>query len=194
MKLLSHFPAIGVSNTYILGSRDGGKAILIDPGRFDVTLLDLIENNNFDISTVLVTHDHENHIKGLRTLMKIYNPVIIAGNDEIAGFRTRPVDGGMKIDQSGFPVEIINVEGHSSDSRVFKVGPYIFTGDILSAGRIGSSPSSYSRELLIHSIRDRLVSLDEDLLILPGHGPPTTISAEIRWNPDLRDEHRDSAD
>ena len=187
MKLLSHFPAIGVSNTYIIGSQDGGNAILIDPGRFDVTLLDLIENNNFDITTVLITHDHENHIKGLRTLMKIYNPVIIAGNAEVAGFKTKPVSDGMKIDQSGFLVEIINVEGHSSDSRVFKVGPYIFTGDILSAGRIGSSPTSYSRDLLIHSIKERIISLNEDLLILPGHGPPTTISAEIRWNPALRE-------
>ncbi len=63
MKLLSHFPAIGVSNTYIIGSAEGGDAILVDPGRFDVTLLNLIEENNIDIKKGLVTHDQENHIK-----------------------------------------------------------------------------------------------------------------------------------
>ncbi|MCK5735544.1 MAG: MBL fold metallo-hydrolase [Spirochaetaceae bacterium] len=188
MKLLSHFPAIGVSNTYIIGAADGGKAILVDPGRFDVTLLDLIENNNLDITTILITHDHENHVQGLRTLMKIYNPVIFAGNAEVLGFKANTVSGGMKIDSSGFLVEIIDVEGHSSDSRVYKVGHYIFTGDILSAGRIGSSPSSYSRDLLLQSIKTKIISLNEDLLILPGHGPPTTISAEIKWNPDFRIE------
>jgi len=186
MKLLSHFPAIGVSNTYIIGSADGGDAILVDPGRFDVTLLNLIEDNSFDIRTVLITHDHENHIKGLKTLMKIYSPQIIAGNDEIFNFKTTPVNGGITIDCSGVSVEIIYIEGHSSDSRVFKINSYIFTGDVLSAGRIGSSPTSHSRELLKQSIRNKILIMDKDLLILPGHGPPTTISAEIQWNPDLR--------
>jgi len=183
--LLSHFPAIGVSNTYILGSAEGGDAILVDPGRFDVTLLNLIEENNFDIKSVLITHEHENHIKGLKTLMKIYNPVVIAGSEEIFGIRTMSVADGEKIGCSGIDVEIIDVEGHSTDSRVYRAGPYLFTGDVLSAGRIGSSATSYTRELLIQSIKKKLLNLNEELMVLPGHGPPTTISAELRWNPDL---------
>jgi len=183
--LLSHFPAIGVSNTYILGSTEGGDAILVDPGRFDVTLLNLIEENNFDIKTVLITHEHENHIKGLKTLMKIYSPIVIAGSEEIFGMKTISVKDGDNINCSEINVEVIDVEGHSSDSRVYRVGPYIFTGDVLSAGRIGSSATSYTRELLIQSIKKKLMNLSEELLILPGHGPPTTISAEQKWNPDL---------
>ncbi|MCD6342895.1 MAG: MBL fold metallo-hydrolase [Spirochaetaceae bacterium] len=186
MKLLSHFPAIGVSNTYIIGSAEGGDAILVDPGRFDVTLLNLIEDNNFDIKTVLVTHDHENHIKGLKTLMKIYNPAVIAGSGEIFDIPTKRVEDGESIICSGFPVEVIEVEGHSSDSRVYRIASYIFTGDVLSAGRIGSSSTSYTRELLLQSIKTKIMCLNEDLLVLPGHGPPTSISAEKRWNPDLR--------
>jgi len=183
--LLSHFPAIGVSNTYVLGSAEGGDAILVDPGRFDVTLLNLIEENHFDIKSVLVTHEHENHIKGLKTLMKIYSPVVIAGCEEIFGIKTLAVTDGEKISCSGIEVEVLDVEGHSSDSRVYRVGPYIFTGDVLSAGRIGSSATNYTRELLIQSIKKKLLILNEELLILPGHGPPTTISAELQWNPDL---------
>jgi len=183
--LLSHFPAIGVSNTYILGNAEGGDAILVDPGRFDVTLLNLIEDNSFDIKTVLITHEHENHIKGLRTLLKIYSPRVIAGNKEIFGLKTTSVKDGDNILCSGVNVEVIDVEGHSTDSRVYRAGPYIFTGDVLSAGRIGSSATNYTRELLIQSIRKKLLNLNKELLILPGHGPPTTIAAELKWNPDL---------
>ncbi len=185
MKLLSHFPAIGVSNTYIIGPPDGGEAILIDPGRFDVSLLDMIEKNDLNITTVLITHDHENHIKGLKTLMKVYAVKVIAGNSSIFGVQTTVVDDGLKIQFSGFEVEVLYVEGHSSDSRVYRIGPYLFTGDVLSAGRIGSSSTSYTRKLLLESINSKILSLEENLLILPGHGPPTTVSAEKRWNPDF---------
>lgn len=186
MRLLSHFPAIGVSNTYIIGPENGGPAVLIDPGRFDVTLLELIEENNYDIKTVLVTHDHDNHIKGLRTLLKIYDARIIAGSKKIHGFESTPVSDGTELDVIGFRITVIDVEGHSSDSRVYKVGPYLFTGDVLSAGRIGTSQTTYTRKLLIESLKKKILSLDEDLLLLPGHGPPTTIAAEKKWNSDLQ--------
>lgn len=185
MRLYSHFPAIGVSNTYIIGPENGGPAVLIDPGRFDVTLLELIEANNYDIKTVLVTHDHENHVKGLRTLLKVYDARIVAGSKNIYGFESTPVSDGAELDITGISVTVIDVEGHSSDSRVFKIGPYIFTGDVLSAGRIGTSPTTYTRKLMIESLHRKILSLDENLLILPGHGPPTTIAAEKKWNPDL---------
>lgn len=186
MRLLSHFPAIGVSNTYIIGPEDGGSAVLIDPGRFDVTLLELIEDNDYDIKTILVTHDHENHIKGLKTLLKVYDARIIAGNKEIYGFESTPVSDGTELDVTGIRITVIDVEGHSSDSRVFKIGPYLFTGDVLSAGRIGSSSTTYTRKILIESLHKKILTLDDNLLLLPGHGPPTTISAEKKWNPDLQ--------
>ena len=192
MKILSHFPAIGVSNTYIIGPADGGNAILVDPGRFDVALLELIENNKFDIKSVLLTHDHENHVRGLKTLMKIYSPTVFAGNNSIYGIAAVQVSDGEHIDCSGFSLEVIDVEGHSSDSRVYRIGNYIFTGDVLSAGRIGSSQSSYGRELLIESIKKKILCQNEDSLVLPGHGPPTSVAAELRWNPDLNSSMSDS--
>jgi glyoxylase-like metal-dependent hydrolase (beta-lactamase superfamily II) len=191
VRLLSHFPAIGVSNTYVLSLARGGPAILVDPGHFDVNLLNLIEENNLYISAVLVTHDHQNHVDGLKTLLKVYNAEIIAGNSHVRGFGTRTVHEGTVLEVAGMPAEVLNVEGHSADSRVYKIGPYMFTGDVLSAGRVGSTPNNYSRELLITSIRRKIMVLDGDLLILPGHGPPTTVSVEQKWNPDLCRPDRD---
>ena len=186
MRLLSHFPAIGISNTYIVGPIEGGDALLVDPGNFDVALLELIEDNGYDIRAVLISHDHKNHIDGLRTLLRIYKAEIFAGTDHVAGFPAQVVKDGNRIKAAGIEVEILNVKGHSTDSRVYRVGPYMFTGDILSAGRVGTSPSSHGRELMIQSIREKILTRKEDLLILPGHGPPTTIEAEKRWNPEIQ--------
>ncbi|MCG8452419.1 MAG: MBL fold metallo-hydrolase [Spirochaetales bacterium] len=185
MRVLSHFPAIGVSNTYVIGPAQGGEAILVDPGRFDTGLLELIEDHGYDIKTVLVTHDHENHIGGLRTLLKVYDAQVVSGNNEIMGCPARPVNHGEHCRFYGIPVEVLPVKGHSPDSRVYRIGCYLFTGDMLSAGRVGSAMNSFARENLLQSLHEHLLSLNEAMIILPGHGPPTTVGAERRWNPDL---------
>ena len=186
MTLLSHFPAVGVSNTYILGPQGGGDAILVDPGAFDVSLLELIEDNDFNIRSVLVTHCHDNHIQGLRTLKRIYDATIFAGQSKVLDFPATELSGGDSFDTAGFHVDVVNAVGHSADSRVYRVGWFVFTGDILSAGRIGTSTSTWTRDLLISAIKTQILSLDTNLIVLPGHGPPTTLQAERNWNPDLR--------
>ncbi|MCP4164123.1 MAG: MBL fold metallo-hydrolase, partial [Deltaproteobacteria bacterium] len=68
MKLLMYYGYANNANTYILGPKNGGNAILIDPGCFEVPLLNLIEENNFYIESVIVTHSHKNHTKGINTI------------------------------------------------------------------------------------------------------------------------------
>lgn len=185
MILLSHFPVVGVSNTYIVGPEKGGDAVLIDPGRFDVTLLEMIENHDFEIKSVFVTHAHDNHIQGLRTLKKIYDAQIYYAGNTLLGFPTTPLNDGDTLTISGFPASVMSIDGHSTDSRVLRLENLLFTGDILSAGRIGTSATAWGRENLITEIRHRLLSLGDDLLVLPGHGPPTTLKAEQKNNPDI---------
>ena len=117
--------------------------------------------------------------------MKIYDAAVFAGADRIRGFPAIPARGGTCIRAAGYEVEVIDIEGHSPDSRVFKVGSYLFTGDILSAGRIGTSSSPEAVVKLVDNIRTRLLNLPDDTLVLPGHGPPTTIAVERGWNPEL---------
>ena len=185
MRILSHFPAIGVSNTYLVGPDDGGDALLVDPGQFDVALLNMIEDNGFDIKAVLATHDHGNHVLGLRTLLKIYDAEIYAGNDNVLGFPAKSVGDGDSFRAAGMDIEVLYVIGHSVDSRVFKVGPVLFTGDIISAGRCGTSASVHARQVMLGAIREKIFTYDAETLVLPGHGPPTTIGVERRWNPEM---------
>jgi glyoxylase-like metal-dependent hydrolase (beta-lactamase superfamily II) len=64
----------------------------------------------------------------------------------------------------------------------------IFTGDAITAGLIGKTYSSYNKRLLISTIKEKILSLDENCILLPGHGPPTTIGAEKKINTDLQSE------
>ena len=185
MRILSHFPAIGVSNAYLIGPEGGGDAVLVDPGQFDVALLNMIEDNGYDIKAVLATHDHGNHVQGLRTLLKVYDVEIYAGNDNVLGFPAKSVNDGDSFMIAGLDVEVLYVLGHTIDSRVYKIGPVLFTGDIISAGRCGTSATVHSREIMIESIKGKILSYDDETLVLPGHGPPTTVGAEKRWNPEI---------
>ena len=87
-KLFFHFSVEGFSNCYLLGPENGGDAVIFDPGVFDLNLLELIENNNFYIRSVFITHDHNSHINGLKTLMKIYEAEIYSASKSIFGYKS----------------------------------------------------------------------------------------------------------
>lgn len=177
MKLFNHFAAIGFSNTYLLAPEDQGDALLIDPGKMDVQLLQLIEDNNYYIKDILITHSHQNHYGGVKTLLKLYNAAVHAAVSELDGIPCNPLTPGVH-HLSGLDVEVFSILGHSDDSLVYEIEGFIFTGDILSAGRTGTTPDQVSREVLYLELEEKLFSRDEHGVLLPGHGPPTTIKAE----------------
>jgi len=192
MKLYFHFAVVGFANTYLIGPRDGGDAILIDPGIMDTELLNLIEGNHFYIRSILVTHHHNSHVKGIRTLKKIYDADIYAFSPFVLDFPTTPIkDGDHFTCASDMAVEVMEVPGHSSDSLVYHIGGMIFTGDVLAAGRVGTTKNSFSRAILLRSISEKLFHLPDSTLVLPGHGPPSTLKAEKMYNPDLKLLHSD---
>ncbi len=77
--------------------------------------------------------------------------------------------------------------GHSNDSACFHIGRMLFTGDTLSAGGIGETSSGYERALLLSSINSKLLDLPGGVFVFPGHGPPSTLEVERRFNPYLAD-------
>ena len=187
MKLYFHFAVVGFANTYLIGPPDGGDAILVDPGIMDKELLTLIENNRYYVKTILVTHHHNSHVKGIRTLKKIYDADIYSFSPYILDFPSIPIKDGDKFNAaSDIEVEVIEVPGHSSDSLVYHIGGMVFTGDVLAAGRAGNTKNSFSRALLLRSIDEKLFNLPDTTLVLPGHGPPSTLKAEKMFNPDIK--------
>ena len=69
------------------------------------------------------------------------------------------------------------VPGHTSDSMVYKIENLLFTGDVLCAGTIGSTNSSYSKFILESNIREKIFSMDDRMIIMPGHGPLSSLGA-----------------
>ena len=183
MKVKCHFAVVGLSNTYLIGDSCGGEAIMVDPSRFDVPLLKMIEDNNYYVKGVLITHNHENHVHGLLTMRKIYDFDIYAAEPEVMGFETIPVSESEPFECCGFKVEPLFIRGHSSDSLVYKVRNVLFTGDLLSAGRVGTPNSRWSKAALYRDLADKVNTLDGETIIFPGHGPPSTLAIERETNP-----------
>jgi glyoxylase-like metal-dependent hydrolase (beta-lactamase superfamily II) len=194
MKLFFHYCSFGFSNCYILGTepdpkkepypkrRFSGDAIIIDPGNMDEGILGFIEHNNYRLRGVLITHDHLNHVHGLRTLKRIYDVEIYAVNRTILDHKATMVKDGEAFDIGSFHVEPITVPGHSSDSAIYKIEHLLFTGDALNAGLLGTTASSYGAEVQMSALRTKIFSLPGNYGIFPGHGPPSTLEVEKRFN------------
>jgi glyoxylase-like metal-dependent hydrolase (beta-lactamase superfamily II) len=192
MKLFFLYCTFGFSNCYVLGTDvEGpqepgtgvpGEAVIVDPGNMDETLLRFIEDHNYTLRGILITHDHRNHVHGLRTLKRIYDAPVYGMNPVIRDWGTVMVRDGETAGIGPFEAEVIGVPGHSSDSAVYKIGRLLFTGDALSAGMVGATASSYAAANQLSALRSKILALPGDYTVLPGHGPPTTLEAERRFN------------
>jgi glyoxylase-like metal-dependent hydrolase (beta-lactamase superfamily II) len=83
----------------------------------------------------------------------------------------------------------MSVPGHSPDSLVFVVDGVLFTGDALHAGLIGKTLSSYNAVTLADRIRSKILDQADECIILPGHGPPSTVGTERNFNVGLEEDY-----
>jgi hydroxyacylglutathione hydrolase len=107
VKFYSLFASIGFSNTYLLGPDGGGDALLIDPGAFDAPLLQAVESNHLYVRSILVTHAHNAHINGIRSLLKVYSADIYANQPSVLDVPARHVQEGDTLALGEFRVRII---------------------------------------------------------------------------------------
>ena len=187
MKLFFHFVLSNFSNTYLLGPVEGGDAVIIDPGVMDLPLLKIIEENKFYVKHILVTHNHASHVNGIKTLLKIYDAQIYSNMPLPFNVDFHQINDGDKLLLDNLDIDIFNIPGHSADSMIFKINNMLFTGDVILAGDIDRDLTLSNKNLLMKKIEEKIFSMDEDLLIFPGHGSPSTILAEKKFNPHFID-------
>lgn len=181
MKIYFHLDFDTQTNCYLVVNEDTKKALIIDPCKISGELIKQIEKENYDLCAVLITHKHTNHYRGLKTLRKIYDFAVYAADNELASDTgILKGDGAKKI--AGLDLEYLSLPGHTSDSIVYKIGSVLFTGDVILAGSVGSSSCAYTKKYMCNGIQTKLFSFPDDTVIMPGHGPLTSVGAEKQFN------------
>ena len=191
MKIFVHYCPFGFSNCYVLGTEIDDSvprdAVVIDPGNMETPILDFIEKNGYYLRGILITHDHVNHVHGLRTLKKIYDVDIYAANPMVQNHKTRVIRDGDILELGAISITVITVPGHSPDSVIFRINQILLTGDTITAGLLGTTISSYGRTKQMDGLRSKLLSLPGNFVIFPGHGPPSSLDAERQYNAGIQD-------
>ena len=177
MKVYFHLNEGGFSNCYLVVNEISNQAIIIDPGKITKEMIARIEDNHLNLSAVLITHNHGSHADGLKTLRKIYSPKVFAADWTVAANDTTVITGDGSTQIEGMQVSYLSIPGHTADSVVYSIGSILFTGDVLLSGEIGKTNSSYSEYILRSNIEHKIFSQLDSTILMPGHGPPTTLGA-----------------
>lgn len=185
MKIYSFLDPKHQTNVYLVVGEDGHTGILIDPASVGQKLINIIERTKIDLRHVLITHDHESHVESLGSLMKIYEPKVYSFLGRCQGYETEKVGDEDVLELGGSSFEAMHIPGHSLDSICYKVAGTIFTGDTLLSGSIAKTNTLIEKELLAMNIRRRIFTLDDNTLIMPGHGCPSKVRIEKMFNQDM---------
>jgi glyoxylase-like metal-dependent hydrolase (beta-lactamase superfamily II) len=191
------------TNCYLLSSGPDRETIIVDPGEDADIILKEIQRKNLKPTAILNTHGHIDHVAAAGELQQALNiPFHIHRDDEmwLDQLKTQALTFGLRVpakpridhylqegDTIAFgddTVKVICTPGHTKGGVSFLVGDSLFVGDTLFASSIGRTDlPGGSYETLMKSIREKLLSLDEDCEVYPGHGPATSLKHERLFNP-----------
>jgi len=181
-----------LSNAYLVADAAGGRGVLID-GNDDLgPLLERAERDGIEITHVLVTHPHPDHVAGLAAARERLGDPPLVASPEAAAELEEEVDvtlaDGEKLVTGGLEIEAIATPGHATGHLAFLVdGSDVFTADVLFKGTVGGTmaPGASGLDDLRASVM-RLIELPPGTRVHPGHREPTTIGEERDGNPFVR--------
>ena len=186
MKVLVHFSPESLSNSYVLYGEPGSTAIVVDPRAFDIGFFELLESRNLDVVAVLLTHGNQSTAHAIRTLHRVYDFKAYGGMDSNENVSLVNIKSETHFEISGLVVESLFLPGHYLDSIVYRIGPYLFPGDLLSAGLIPDTDGAYGKALLIQCLQESILEMPDRTLVLPTFGPPSTVGIERVTNQELK--------
>ncbi|RLB49106.1 MAG: hypothetical protein DRJ42_21725 [Deltaproteobacteria bacterium] len=198
-------------NCTILGDQDAGEAIVVDPGGEHDKILRRLQDLGLRCTAIVHTHTHFDHAGSTREVQEATDAPAMLHEEDLFLYR----DMQMQLDTFGIPLTapepvdidrflvegdtlsvgaveagVLHTPGHTPGSLCLTVGgaaPLLIAGDTLFQGSVGRSDLwAGDGEQLVKSIRDKLLCLPDDTMVITGHGPVTTIGNEKRHNPFLR--------
>ncbi|PAB60904.1 MBL fold metallo-hydrolase [Anaeromicrobium sediminis] len=202
--IIERIPAgIYATNCYILTCEETYECAIIDPAGSANDIFNYIKENDFIPKYIILTHGHADHIGAVEELRSKFNlKVLIHKDDEymlknanynLSAHMSGPniefnsdetFEDGQTIKLGNLEVLLIHTPGHTKGSSCILVENMLFSGDTLFANSIGRTDlEGGSFEDIIKSIKEKLIILDENIKVLPGHGPASTIGIEKATNP-----------
>jgi glyoxylase-like metal-dependent hydrolase (beta-lactamase superfamily II) len=198
-------------NCTVLACGDTKEAVVIDPGGETERIAQLVDHYDLTVKAIIHTHAHLDHIYCTRDVKEAHGGDVclhkgdlflydgIAVQASMFGWSVKPavpvdrfIEDGESITFGKRSALVLHTPGHTPGSVCFEVAmpgekTVVFAGDTLFKRSVGRTdlPGGDSRQLLT-SIRERLYTRDMDALVVPGHGPTTTLGDEARANPFVR--------
>ena len=206
MKVERFLTGIISTNCYLAVNEETKQAVVVGPAACPGSLMIRIEEEGLEITAILLTHGHFDHIMGLDGLLKEYdvpvyvheddreimtNPRLNLSSSYTSGYTfdgAEYIHGGETLRFAGYDFEVFHTPGHTPGCCCYYVKSegVLFSGDTLFAGSVGRSdfPGSSASEL-IRSVREKLLPLPDDTHVYPGHMGETMIGHERKNNPFL---------
>jgi hydroxyacylglutathione hydrolase len=183
------------ANCYLLAAGAGAECVIVDPGQdAALRISDALLEHRLTPAGVLATHGHADHVGSAAAVAEDHDvPVRLhpADHDLIEdGARLVPLAEG-NVELAGLRIVVEHTPGHTPGSVTFRLqtpegGRLVITGDTLFAGSVGRTDRpGGNRQDLTHSLLTKVLTLSDEVVALPGHGPSTTIGQERTANPFL---------
>ena len=183
------------TNCYIAWGEDSDDCIVIDPGYNPETVLFAAKQLGKEIAGILLTHGHFDHVGAVRGIAeKTGCPVYIHPGDlsqpeeMTAGplSYTHTYGEGDTVRLAGLTLRVLSTPGHTPGSVCLLTENTLFSGDTLFQDSIGRTDFPGGNFAQMRASLNRLAAMEDDLRVLPGHGPATTLHEEKLYNPYLR--------
>ncbi len=184
-----------LSNTYLVGEAGGGAGFVVDAGGPVAPLLAKADELGVDVTHVLLTHHHWDHVDELPRILGrfpnaqvLIHPLERTALNEMSGDLGALVTGEMQpgedVHVGSFAVTPLHTPGHTAGMLSLLVEGNVFTGDTLFKGSVGGvrAPGSTSYADLKHSVMEVLLTLPPATEVRPGHTDPTTVAGELEHN------------
>lgn len=202
MKVLKYAFAPMDCNSYIVAD-ENQNCVIIDLGGDFSQIEGIIEENNLKVLGVLFTHGHFDHVLGAASAksrgIKLYASALdgemLKSSDgclaSYVGIDYTPVDDFVVVSEGelnigDFNIKVLETPGHTIGSLTYIIGENMFTGDVLFEGSIGRTDLPTGDVDEIKKSVNRLIGLDFNYNVYPGHGYSTTIDKEKKYNPYVR--------
>ena len=179
---------------YVLIDPQTKQAVFIDTAYNAEAMLAVLEERHATLTGVCLTHGHMDHAGGLDRILSEWPVPVYLGEGDFPLLPWKPPQASVVVPKDAqalavgdLRVECLATPGHTPGGICYRVQSqgqaFCFVGDTLFAGSVGgSNPLSLYAEHLV-SVRGRVLQMDPDTVLLPGHGPPTTVKEELVMNP-----------